>query len=400
MNPVASSGIAGRFKRVLLFPILAKTEICHLHGRPQIADHLAQLAAAGTRHGGARRASWICSGLAPSTRAAERVSGAAAEHIAADASWRFVSRQSPILAGEPAAVGARQGASRSPLKPRGFGEFDLEPVAFALVAAGHFGAGVAEMLLDMGLLDLGRGGQAGAQRMTAEGDPPLALRQVPAQAGGERARLHQADDMLVREPLRSDAAVLARHGAEQGAAGDPPEPQPGLEQGDRTGLRSRAPADLDLAPPSLAADGEQGALGEDFDPAGAVLSLVRATIEPNDLGTAQTAREADSENGAVAKATQIHLQRRQHGQKLIGEDGGLLQGRASVAAADAGQHGRDMPVADVERLAELAVAPGDSRQPPLEGGDRKLGAAPLDLRRKIEPDRLGIGRRLGEALAA
>ena len=71
-----------------------------------------------------------------------------------------------------------------------------------------------------------------------------------------------------------------------------------------------------------------------------------------------------------------------------------------MAAADAGQHGRDMPVADLERLAELTVAPGDARQPPLEGGDRKLGAAPLDLRREVEPDRLGIGRRLGEALAA
>src|SRR3984957_160991 len=307
MNPVASSGIAGRFKRVLLFPILAKTEICHLHGRPQIADHLAQLAAAGPRHGGARRASWICSGLAPSTRAADRVSGAAAEHIAADASWRFVSRQSPILAGEPAAVGARQGASRSPLKPRGFGEVDLEPVAFALVAAGDFCAGVAEMLLDMGLLDRGRGGQAGAQRMATEGDPPLALRQVPAQAGGERAGLHQADDMLVREPLRSDATVLARHGPKQGAAGNQPEPQPGLEQGDRTGLRSRAPADLDLAPPSLATDGEQGALGEDFDPAGAVLGLVRATIEPNDLGTAQTAGEADRQDRPVAQAAQVHI---------------------------------------------------------------------------------------------
>src|ERR1700729_1010131 len=86
-----SSRIAGRFKRVLLFPILAKTEICHLHGRPQIADHSAQLAAAEARHSGARKASWICSGLAPSARAADRVSGAAAEPIAADASWRVAS---------------------------------------------------------------------------------------------------------------------------------------------------------------------------------------------------------------------------------------------------------------------------------------------------------------------
>ena len=197
-----------------------------------------------------------------------------------------------------------------------------------------------------------------------------------------------------------DPAVLARDRPEQGTVGDPPEPQPGLEQGDRAGVGARAPADLDLAPAGLAADGEEGALGEDFDPAGAVLGLVRATIEPNDLGTAQTAGEADRENGPVAQATQIHVQRRQHRQKLVGEDRGLLQGRASVPAADAGQHGGDMAVADVERLAELPVAPGDAGQPPLEGRDRKLRAAALDLRREVEADRFRIGRRLREALAA
>ena len=50
-------------QRVPAFPISAKTEICHPHGRPQIADHLVQLAAAEARHGGAQKASWICSGL-------------------------------------------------------------------------------------------------------------------------------------------------------------------------------------------------------------------------------------------------------------------------------------------------------------------------------------------------
>ena len=81
------------------------------------------------------------------------------------------------------------------------GEVDLEPVAFALVAAGHFGAGVAEVFLHMRLFDLGGRGQTGAQRMAAEGEPPFALGQIAAQPGGERACLNQADDMLVREPL-------------------------------------------------------------------------------------------------------------------------------------------------------------------------------------------------------
>jgi hypothetical protein len=39
----------------------------------------------------------------------------------------------------------------------------LEPVALALVAAGHLGAGVAEMFLNVGFLDLGGGGEPGAE---------------------------------------------------------------------------------------------------------------------------------------------------------------------------------------------------------------------------------------------
>jgi hypothetical protein len=71
-----------------------------------------------------------------------------------------------------------------------------------------------------------------------------------------------------------------------------------------------------------------------------------------------------------------------------------------VAAADAGEHGRDMAVADLERLPKLTVTPGDAGQAPLEGGDRKLRAAAFDLRSQVEADRFRIGRRLGESLAA
>ena len=71
-----------------------------------------------------------------------------------------------------------------------------------------------------------------------------------------------------------------------------------------------------------------------------------------------------------------------------------------MPAADAGQHGRDMAVADLERLTELSVAPGDAGQAPLEGGDRKLRAAAFDLRSEVEADRFRVGRRLGKPLAA
>ena len=181
---------------------------------------------------------------------------------------------------------------------------------------------------------------------------------------------------------------------------DASEPQPGFEQGDRAGVGPRAAADLDLAPAGLAADGEEGALGEDLDPAGAVFGLAGSAIEPDDFGAAEAAGEADRQNRPVAQAPQVHVQRRQHGQQLVGEDRSLLQGRAGVAAADAGEHGGDMAVADLERDAELPVAPGDAGQPPLQGGDRKLCAAALDLRREVEADRFRIGRRLREPLAA
>ena len=66
----------------------------------------------------------------------------------------------------PAGQGAQSFSLRS--ESRRLGEIDPEPVAAALVAAGHFGRGVAELLLDVALVDLGRGGEAGAQRMAGE----------------------------------------------------------------------------------------------------------------------------------------------------------------------------------------------------------------------------------------
>ena len=70
-----------------------------------------------------------------------------------------------------------------------------------------------------------------------------------------------------------------------------------------------------------------------------------------------------------------------------------------MAPADAGEHRGDMAIADLERLAELSVAPGDPGQAPLEGRDGEFGAAALDLRGEVEPDRFRIGRRLREPLA-
>ena len=87
------------------------------------------------------------------------------------------------------------------------GEIDPEPVATALVAPGHFSGDVAELLLHIALVDLGRGGEAGAQRMPGELPFPLSLGQVAAHAGGERGVFDQSGDVFVGQPLGVDLSL-------------------------------------------------------------------------------------------------------------------------------------------------------------------------------------------------
>lgn len=185
-------------------------------------------------------------------------------------------------------------------EPRGFGEIDPKTVAPALVLAGHLGAGMAELLLDVALVDLGRGGEAGAQRMPGELRLPLALRQIGPDAGGQGRAFDQPRDLLIAEPIGSDLLALASHAPEQRAVADPRQLQPDLQGDDRAGRIRRAAADLELAPAGLAAQGDNQALVEDLDPAGRILGLVTATIQPDDLRAPQAAGKADQQHGAIA----------------------------------------------------------------------------------------------------
>ena len=71
------------------------------------------------------------------------------------------------------ADGATIRASR--LQARRLGEVDPEAVAAPLVAAGHFRRSVAEVLLDVAFVDLGRRGEPGAQRMPGKLLLPVAF---------------------------------------------------------------------------------------------------------------------------------------------------------------------------------------------------------------------------------
>ena len=169
----------------------------------------------------------------------------------------------------------RSSVLRQALEARRLGEIDPEAVAAALVAPGHFRRRVAEVLLDVAFVNLGRRRQAGAQRVAGKLLLPVAFGQIAANACGDRQALDEARDVAVVETFGSDLAPDYR--PEQGSTRDPREFQPGLEGGDRAGRVLRAAADLDLAPASLPTQSEEHAVVEEFRPARALERVFRSS---------------------------------------------------------------------------------------------------------------------------
>ena len=153
--------------------------------------------------------------------------------------------------------------------------------------------------------------------------------------------------MLVREPLGGDAAILAGEGPEHRTPRDPSEFEPGLEHGDGAGEGRGAAADLDLAPAGLAVEGQKQAAAVSGRRRRSRSSRFRRPSAPG------RSRGRRSPSGAGRRRTRWRgwpcragragrCAGRQHGQKLVGEDRLLLDRRAAMGAADAGQHGGDM----------------------------------------------------------
>lgn len=70
--------------------------------------------------------------------------------------------------------------------------------------------------------------------------------------------------------------------------GDPRQLQPGLQGDNRASGTGRAAADFDLAPAGLSAQGPRNPfVGKELDPAGRILGLIAADVEPDDFGAAQ-----------------------------------------------------------------------------------------------------------------
>jgi len=79
---------------------------------------------------------------------------------------------------------------------------------------------VAELPLDVALIGLGGGREPGAQGVSGEFLPPLALRKITPHPGGQRRALDQPGDVPVGEPIGLGLLASARDPPEQRPMGD------------------------------------------------------------------------------------------------------------------------------------------------------------------------------------
>ena len=254
------------------------------------------------------------------------------------------------------------------LQPRGLGQIDAEAVAPALIAPGHFGAGVAELLLHVAFVDFRRGGEAGAQRMAGEfraRSPSLRSPRTPA---ARAVALTSRATCLSVSRSAPTPLVGAGDAAKQRAMAMRRELQPGLQRGDGAGGFAGAAADLDLAPAGLAA--QRSATQRPCRRGSSIQPEPSSVCSgPQSRPTISERRKPPakpiSEDGAVAQAAQIANSRvASIASRSSGSTASFCTGGRRVGAADAGEDGDDVSV--------LAVKLSPSwRKPQLSADSRR-----------------------------
>ena len=129
-----------------------------------------------------------------------------------------------------------------------------------------------------------------------------------------------------------------------------------------------------------------------------------SNVQANDFRTPQTASKSQPQHRPVANTPQAAaIQRFEHGEKILRQNGLFLLRRFGVGVADAGHHRGDMAVLAVQRFAELCVIPREGRESALDGADCVF-LAPAGLSRgavgDVKTNNLGIGRLYRQALPA
>jgi len=255
---------------------------------------------------------------------------------------------------------------------------------------------MAEVLLHVAFVDLGRRRQAGAQRVAGELLLPLALRKVAAHACGDRQALDQARDVAVVEFFRSDLGpTTARNTgpramranfsqAVSAATGQVRSDEP------RPISTSRQP----VLPRSVRSTPSSKNSGQPEPSSESSGLMTRPTIS-------ERRRPPAKPSSRIARSRRLRRsdggQGVEHGHDMLGQQRLLLDGRPAVGAADAAEHDRDVAVLAVEGQGALGEVPGERREPPLDRRDsagfsaRAHGAG--SERREIEADAFGVGER-------
>jgi len=83
---------------------------------------------------------------------------------------------------------ARQTARHAAFRDRRLGQVHAEPVSVALIAAGHLCRSVAQMFLDIALVDLGAGGETGADQRPGWRPSPRYPRPAPLLSAPQAGR--------------------------------------------------------------------------------------------------------------------------------------------------------------------------------------------------------------------
>ena len=109
-------------------------------------------------------------------------------------------------------------------------------------------------------------------------------------------------------------------------------------------------------------------LSEDFNPAASVLCLVACKVKASDFRTTQTTGKADQQHGPVAHTAQgPPVQCLKHRDQVFRQQRLFLTRRRGVAVADAGHDSGDGAILAIEHHAALGTVPADGSQAPLDG---------------------------------
>lgn len=142
---------------------------------------------------------------------------------------------------------------RASHKPAAFVRLPRNPIPPALMFSRHLGSSMTKLLLHIPLVDVRRGGEAAAQRVTGEFESTFDFCRVATNAGGHDRTLDQAGDLLVVQTVRADLFALPGHAAEEGTMGKFGEFDPGFECCHRAGGIAGAAADFDSRQPAFPA---------------------------------------------------------------------------------------------------------------------------------------------------